>query len=237
MPDPRFSAADRVIGLLGGSFDPVHNGHLHIAARAREAFGLAEVVFMPAGYPPHKPGQALAPAAHRLAMLRLATQDESAFVVSRMEIERPGPSYTVETLETFAEEDPATEVRLLLGADMLPDLHKWYRVRDILALTRPIVANRPGVDVTPAPGRSPADALREALDPSMHPYAAGLADGLLSIAPSPASSTEVRRRRREGEPIDELVPHPVRVYIEEKDLYSGDSGDSGEAGGPDLFGD
>ncbi|MFW5857997.1 MAG: nicotinate-nucleotide adenylyltransferase [Planctomycetota bacterium] len=232
MPDAD-NGSECVRGLLGGTFDPVHNGHLHLARHAAARFGLDGVLFMPARTPPHKPGRRIAPADHRLAMLRRAVADAPAFRVSDRELRRPGPSYTVDTLRALRETEPAIRYRLLLGSDMLGDLHKWREVEAVLRLGEPIVAARPGGDLPPDHPVFHADGegvaveeaaawLRTVLAPPLHPFAAQLAGSLLPLPPAPVSSTEVRRRCRAGEPLDGLVPPAVAAYLRDHRLYTGD---------------
>jgi nicotinate-nucleotide adenylyltransferase len=184
--------------LLGGSFDPVHFGHLLVAERLRAVEGLDEVVFVPARRSPHKRGAAAA-AVHRLAMLRLALRGNPAFRVSDIELRRRGPSYTIDTVRSFAArwgERPT----LLLGGDALLDLHTWREAAALLREARVVVYARPG-----APGAADcARALRLRYR----------ADVL-----SPVASRDVRRLARTGASVRYLVPEPVRRYIETHRLY------------------
>ena len=135
-------------GVLGGTFDPVHRGHLALATAAREELALDEVLFVPAGQPWRKAGRIVAPAQHRLAMLRLALDEEPAFRVETLELERPGPSYTADTLEAVAEARPGDELFFIVGEDALADLPNWVRPERILELATLAVARRD--DVPPA---------------------------------------------------------------------------------------
>ncbi len=200
------------VGVLGGTFDPVHCGHLHLARSAREARGLDPVLLVPAADPPHKERANLTPAAHRVAMLERALAEEPGLEVCRIEVDRPGPSYTVDTLRALRDAHPDTEYRLLLGADMIPELHKWREVEEVLRLGRPIIATRPSTELT-------RETLTQVLDPSLHGYAQALAQTLLPIAPRDVSSTEVRARVRRGESIEGLVPPLVAAYIRAYGLY------------------
>ncbi|MEM5776001.1 MAG: nicotinate-nucleotide adenylyltransferase, partial [Anaerolineaceae bacterium] len=152
--DPtEFSAIDTVclhpkanhIGLLGGTFNPVHNGHIRMACIALDEFMLGEVVFIPAGNPPHKRSEAIAPAEHRVNMLRLAIQDESRFSINTLEIDREGLTYTVDTLETLRHLHPGNEYNYIIGADTLYELPGWRNFERVIALTCFICVLRPGV--------------------------------------------------------------------------------------------
>ena len=132
------------IGIYGGSFDPVHYGHLLLAEACREQCRLDEVWFLPAAVAPHKRDREPAAAEHRAAMLDLATAGHPAFRVSRYEIDRGGVNYTVETLEHFTAEDASRELFLLVGADMLNDLPNWRRAKDVCRLALPVAVRRAG---------------------------------------------------------------------------------------------
>ena len=191
------------VGVLGGTFDPVHRGHLALARAAREELALDEVLFVPAGQPWRKEGRVVAPAGHRLAMLRLALEDEPAFAVETMELERPGPSYTADTLEALRAARPDDELFFVIGEDALADLPNWVRPERILELATLAVARR--VDVPQAAG--------ERL-PGLSERVVRLKMPLLAV-----SATEIRERVRRGEPIGELVPPTVGAYIREHGLY------------------
>ena len=195
------------VGVLGCTFDPVHRGHLALAGAARDELGLDEVLFVPAGQPWRKVGRIVAPAEHRLAMLRLALAGQSAFRVEALELERPGPSYTADTLEALAEAGPGDELFFIVGEDALADLPNWVRPERILELAILAVARR--ADVTPS-------ALAEA-----EAKLAGLTERAvwLKMPLVPVSATEIRERVRRGEPVEGLVPPPVEAYIREHGLY------------------
>lgn len=187
--------AEPVIGIFGGSFDPVHHGHLIVARAAREQLGLAEVRFVPAGRQPLKQGHAAGPA-DRLAMLEAAVAGEPGFAVDPLELERPGPSYTVETLAALAERHPGVPLVLLLGADAAADFAKWRDPAGIRALARVVVLTRDG-----ARGAGPAD---------------------LEVVRVPAveiSATAIRARVRAGQSIRWLVPDGVAALIAARGLY------------------
>jgi nicotinate-nucleotide adenylyltransferase len=131
------------LGVLGGTFNPVHRGHLELARAAREAHGLDCVLLVPSGIPPHKRGsEDLAPAEHRLAMVRLAAGDAPWLEVSSLEVEREGVSYSVDTLAAIAELHPGAELYFILGADALADFRRWKGLMRLAQLARVVVANR-----------------------------------------------------------------------------------------------
>ncbi len=196
------------IGILGGTFDPVHLGHLILAEQCREQASLDEVWFVPAGTPPHKQQQTISPAADRIAMLELATAGHAQFLVSDIEIKRQGTSYTVETLASLASEDDSRELFLLLGADMLEDLPNWREPERILELAQLIAVNR---------GRQPAS-IPESLQ-SRYPQA----EARIQYAEMPAvaiSATDLRERARKGRSLRYMTPRAVECYIHQKRLYS-----------------
>lgn len=185
------------IGLLGGTFDPPHHGHLVVASEARQAFDLAEVRFLVAGDPWMKEGTT--PAPHRVAMARLATADDPAFVVDTREVERDGPTYTFDTLSDLHDEGH-DDLVFLLGADAAALLPKWHRVDEVLALARFVAVNRAGYDV---PVEVTGD---DRID-------------LLTIPDVAISSTDLRRRFAEGRPVRYHLPDNVIAYIREHGLY------------------
>lgn len=196
------------LGLLGGTFDPVHNGHLLIAAEARRRFRLQELRFVPAGQPPHKHGRQVTPPGERLAMVRLAIGDEPGLSVSSIEVERDGPSYTVDTLtQVRAEEGPDCELFFIVGGDALPDLLSWRAPGRLLELCTLVVFRRPGV----AP--MDLDLLRAHL-PAVAAKVTVVDGPQLAV-----SGTAIRQRVRAGLPVDDLVPPLVAAYIERHGLY------------------
>jgi nicotinate-nucleotide adenylyltransferase len=186
----------------------VHRGHLTLARAARDELGLDEVLFLPAGQPWRKAGRMIASNEHRLAMLRRALEGEAAFQVSRLELERPGSSYTADTLEALRDDRPEDELFFLLGEDALMDLPNWTRPQRILKLARLAVARR-------------ADTSAEALEEAERRLP-GLGERVIWLKmPSVAvSATEIRERVRGGQPIGDLVPATVEEYIRKQGLYS-----------------
>jgi nicotinate-nucleotide adenylyltransferase len=198
-------------GLLGGTFDPIHYGHLVIAEEVRTGLELAEMVFVPAGQPPHKPGKTITEARYRLAMLELAIASNSHFSISTVEIERPGPSYTVDTLRLLHEQwGEETEIYFVIGWDSLEELPTWYNPEGMLEqVTHLVAVHRPGYIEVPGY----RDQLEERLP--------GLKQRLLTM-PAPQleiSATDLRQRVAEGRPIKYQTPEAVEQYIIEYRLY------------------
>ena len=196
------------LGILGGTFDPMHIGHLILAEEARLALDLERVLFVPAGDPWRKAGRELSPRQDRLAMVRLAVADTPYFAVSTLEIERPGPSYTADTLAALSQEwGRDSELFLVMGQDSLADLPHWQEPQRIIALARLAVAARPGWE------QQRAAALERAL-PGVSERLVWVDMPLIEI-----SSTAVRERVGRGLPIRYWVPPAVEEYIRQYGLY------------------
>jgi nicotinate-nucleotide adenylyltransferase len=193
------------LGLYGGTFDPIHLGHLVLAEACREACALDRVWFVVAGSPPHKLGERT-PVADRLEMVRIAVAGHPAFEVSEVEAEGPGPHYSFQTLEAIGRDRPADELFFLIGADSLADLPTWRRPGRIAALATIVVANRPGVD--PARLAAPPD-----LGPDARPIRH------VTMPSIGIASNELRRRVAEGATIRYQVPRGVEAYIAARALY------------------
>ncbi len=199
------------IGLFGGTFDPIHLGHLILAERCREDAGLDEVWFLPSYRPPHKAGAAVTRFEHRCDMVALAIVGQPLFRVEPIEKELPPPSYTAETLAELRRRRPDDSFALILGADSLIDLPHWHEPRRVLEQAEVVVAPRPGVEVWTADRLAAAVGLpREAV------RLTAVACPLIEIA-----SRDLRRRVADGRSIRFLVPRPVEEYIREKGLYRG----------------
>jgi nicotinate-nucleotide adenylyltransferase len=199
------------LGVFGGTFDPIHIAHLAVAEAARDDLGLGRVLFVPAGDPPHKRDRRITPAHHRLAMVEAAIRDAPAFGVSRLEIDRAGPSYTVDTLEALVERPLA----LILSADAFRQLPTWHRPERILELATLVVAPRDG---------SP-DA-----DPSFLSAAFPDVAARVTVLDGPRlrlSASELRARAAAGRSLRYLVPDAVASYIGDHGLYQDDGGTIG----------
>jgi nicotinate-nucleotide adenylyltransferase len=205
------SNVTRRVGILGGTFDPIHYGHLAIAEEVRATLQLAEVIFIPAGDPPHKQGEIITAARHRLEMLELALASNPHFAISLIDMDRAGPSYTVETLRLLrAQWGEATEIYFIIGWDSLDDFPTWRDPGGILEqLTFLVAVQRPGYAEEPS--------YREQLEQRVP----GIAEKLLAV-PAPQleiSATDLRRRVAEGRPIKYQLPEAVERYIYEHKLY------------------
>ena len=207
-------------GLLGGTFDPIHNGHVVLAREAMVHLGLEGVWFVPAGLPWMKRGAALSAKEHRRAMVQLAIAEDPRFHVSDSELDREGETYTVETLEELRTGEMAdADLWFIMGADTLATMHEWKDPRRILELARVAVALRP---------RHEQLDLRklERVAPGATERVTVIRLPLMSI-----SGTEVRRRAAAGEPLAGLVPEAVAAYIAEHDLYGGARSRAAATGG------
>ncbi len=205
------------LGILGGSFNPIHIGHLIVAEEVYWRHGLSKVLFIPAFLPPHKGAEELVEARHRYEMVRLAIKGNRHFEVSGIEITRGERSYTVETVELLLERyGKDCGLYLIIGADTLKELPSWREVRRLAGLCRMVVVNRPV---------SGAVAEQEAfsqLIPILGREKVEEMEGLsVQIPPIGISSTEIRARLREGRHIRYLVPEAVERYIYKKRLYTG----------------
>jgi nicotinate-nucleotide adenylyltransferase len=193
------------LGVMGGTFDPIHHGHLVTAEEARAQFNLDEVLFVPTGHPWMKAHENVSPAEHRYLMTVIATASNPHFNVSRVEVDREGPTYAVETLRQLRDDQGAgTELFFVMGADAMLEILQWKEPQELFELARFIAATRPGYDLTVFQNETPAH------------------DASVSVMPIPAlaiSSTDIRARVAEGRPIQYLVPEGVEYYIEKVGLY------------------
>jgi len=195
-------ATQAQIGLLGGSFDPVHNAHLALARSAIETLALDTLLWIPTGNAWQK-ARALTPAADRIAMLRLAIADDERQRIDTCEVDRAGPSYMIDTALELQGRHPGARLWLLIGQDQLSNLPTWHRWRDLVSRVGFAVANRGGVAAVAPP---------ELL-------AAGATVVEVPLAPMTISSTEIRQRVAEGQGVASLVPAAVARYIDEHKLY------------------
>jgi nicotinate-nucleotide adenylyltransferase len=199
------------IGLMGGTFDPIHHAHLIIAEEVWATLKLSRVVFIPSGQPPHKPGRHIASTEQRMAMVDLAIASNPHFFSSRIEIDRPGPSYLADTLHQLREQwGNEVELSFIIGWDSLEDFHIWYRPQDILETLDHLVAvHRPGY-IAP-----------EGYHAQLEQRLPGIHQRLLTVEVPQLdiSSTDLRQRVAEGRPITYQTPMAVERYIIEQKLY------------------
>ncbi len=198
----------RAVGLMGGTFNPIHYGHLVTAEAARDAFHLDRVIFIPSGQPPHKPPAVLASAEHRYLMTFLAIAPNRHFELSRVEIDRLGPSYTSETLSFFHHQDPHIDWYFISGADAILEIASWHYPEDIFRFAHMIAASRPGYSL------SRLQALSKDLSAEQIARIHQLEVPALAI-----SSSQVRERLRRGLSIKYLLPEAVEQYIDKNGLY------------------
>jgi nicotinate-nucleotide adenylyltransferase len=191
---------------MGGTFDPIHHGHLVAASEVQAWFGLDEVMFVPTGQPWQKSARRVAPPEHRYLMTVIATASNPRFTVSRVDIDRGGPTYTIDTLRDLRDAMPDAELFFITGADVLGDIFTWRDAGELFALAHFVGCTRPGYEM--------ADSML-----------AGIPSDRVTILEIPAlaiSSTECRERRAKGEPVWYLVPDGVVQYMAKHNLYTGD---------------
>ena len=194
---------------MGGTFDPIHHGHLVAASEVQAWFDLDEVVFVPTGAPWQKADRDVSPAEDRYLMTVIATASNPRFRVSRVDIDRPGPTYTIDTLRDLAAEMPDADLHFITGADALADIFTWRNAEELFSLANFVGCTRPGYDMDPATlAGIPAERVQ-----------------MIEIPALAISSTDCRRRTVRGEPVWYLVPDGVVQYIAKHHLYI-DSGSS-----------
>ncbi|MEK7247543.1 MAG: nicotinate-nucleotide adenylyltransferase [Chloroflexota bacterium] len=195
------------LGMLGGTFDPVHIGHLVLGEAAREEIGLDRVIFVPTGHSWRKSDREITPAGHRLEMLRLAVAGNPNFEVSTLEIEREGPSYSEVTLAGLRDSNPGAEMFFILGRDALADLPNWHNPSAVVSLATLVVAAR-GEDMSPASEDSALARLNARIISLKMPVIG-------------VSATDIRQRVHDGRSIRYQAPDAVAEYIEARGLYRG----------------
>jgi nicotinate-nucleotide adenylyltransferase len=203
---PEGGEAPLRVGLFGGTFDPPHYGHLALAAAARDELALDQVLWVPAADPPHKQGRPISPAADRLAMVQAAIADQPGFELSRIDVDRPGPHWTADTVALLAEQYPGAELVFVMGGDSLRDLPTWGRPQEIVDCCILGVLRRPG----------------DAVDlPSLEAVLPGVTAKVRFIDEPPImiSAHDIRERIRAGLPIWGLVPPLVAEIIARRGLY------------------
>jgi len=217
------------IGLFGGTFNPVHNCHLTIAAQVRERLSLDQVLFIPAGEPPHKPQDHLAPARHRLEMVRLAVAADPALAVSDIEVRRPETSYSIDTVRGLRRHyGPAVGLVFIIGLDAFLEFPSWRQASDLLRLCEFAVVSRTGMAFASLADRPPLPAIPrlklEFLDGGSQdrlevPVQGGTRLTLLRLPPCDISASDIRRRIRSRMDVGTLLPAPVESYIIRARLY------------------
>lgn len=191
------------IGVMGGTFDPIHHGHLVAASEAAHRFALDEVVFVPTGQPWQKAGRQISPAEDRYLMTVIATASNPRFAVSRVDIDREGPTYTIDTLRDLREVYPDAELFFITGADALSSIMSWHDWDKVFELAEFVGVTRPGYELT-------EDMLPQDIQERVH---------LLDIPAMAISSTDCRERASQGRPVWYLVPDGVVQYIAKHGLY------------------
>jgi nicotinate-nucleotide adenylyltransferase len=210
------------LGILGGTFDPIHNGHVELAREVRGALSLAAVRLIPAGDPPHRAAP-VATAAHRLEMVELAIEGIAGLEVDAREVDRIGRSYTIDTLESLRDESPHRPLALIVGADAFIGLPTWHRWRELFAVAHIVVVARPGVTIDEALGDplSGEWTRRNTKDPAALADARGGHIFVQAITPHPISASSIRNALVDGNTIavKGLLPPAVLAYIERNRLY------------------
>jgi nicotinate-nucleotide adenylyltransferase len=188
------------VGIMGGTFDPIHHGHLVAASEVSALFELDEVIFVPTGSPWQKPSRQVSPAEHRYLMTVIATASNPRFWVSRVDIDRAGPTYTVDTIRDIAAHRPGADMYFITGADAMSQILSWKRAEDAMRMAHFVGVTRPGYELSDA--HLPTDAVT-----------------LLDVPAMAISSSDCRARVRHGRPVWYLVPDGVVQYISKHNLY------------------
>ncbi len=197
------------VGIMGGTFDPIHFGHLAAAEGAMHRLGLDRVLFMPTRVPPHKPDRRISAAEHRAEMVRLAIRDNPRFALSDLELRREGPSYTIDTVRQLQALHPDWRLAFITGLDSLVQVHTWKEYRTLLSLVDFVAVSRPGY--TTADAEAALAALGPELTRRVH---------VLQTPGVAVSATELRRLAAEGYPLRYLVPDAVADYVAAHKLYA-----------------
>lgn len=199
----------KAIGIMGGTFDPIHYGHLVTAEAVRSEFRLDKVFFVPSGNPPHKDPEQVSHSHHRHLMTFLSVTTNLYFEVSQIEINRPGKSYAYDTLKLFRKDYPDHEIYFITGADAIKEILTWHRVEEVLDLCYFVAATRPGYDLE--------DLKKEELKVLPEEYLKRIM--IIEVPAMAISSTDIKKRVREGKPIKYLLPEAVEHYIYKNKLY------------------
>ncbi len=196
------------LGILGGTFDPIHYGHMVAAECAREAYNLDRVIFVPAARPPHKDLNEVLDSKHRFEMVKLAVEDNPYFEVSALEMERKGPSYTVETIASFQQQFPGAKIFFIIGVDALLLINTWKDIERLASLCNFVVVTRPGYLLRP-----------EQAHLTKIPDAVWKKIQLVPIPEMNISSSDIRQRVGRGQTVKYLLPPAVEEYMLKNDLY------------------
>ena len=211
------------IGLFGGTFDPIHWGHLRSAEEVRETLSLDRILFIPASNPPHKKGQTTTPAKDRLEMVRLAVANNPRFAVSTVEIQRPGISYSIDTLRYFSNKNSGSDsYYFILGFDAFREIGTWKDFTEIFPLCHFVITSRPEKDHS-NPFRQIPIAVRRLFcydfAKKVYKHRSGTDLYFVKLTDIAISASDIRRRAREGKSIRYLVPSEVETYIKQQGLY------------------
>lgn len=196
------------LGIMGGTFDPIHYGHLVTAEGARYEYGLDKVIFIPAGQPPHKLNFKRTEPWRRYEMTRLAVATNPFFEVLPLEIERPGPSYAIDTVQEISCLFPGAKIYFITGADAVSEILTWKKVEQLLSICKFIAATRPGYKLDEM--RKKLEALPQDLEKNIF---------CMEVPALAISSTDIRQRVQKGRPIKYLLPEPVEEYITSNNIY------------------
>ena len=202
------------LGVFGGTFNPIHMGHLRSAEEVREKLGLDKVIFVPARLPPHKTCENLADPDFRLRLVRLAVAGNPAFEVSDLELTREGPSYSADTLRQIRAAENPDELWFIMGADQYRELHTWFNFREILQTADLAVMLRPPFEAPQEPGQFMAGEFKPAAEGFIHQ--SGRRTMMIKVTPLAVSSTQVREALAKGDTIRYLVPEVVRDELLKK---------------------
>jgi nicotinate-nucleotide adenylyltransferase len=194
------------VGILGGTFDPPHIGHLILGEYAADTLELTHLLYIPAADPPHKQDEQKSPVEHRLAMLQLALADNARFEISRVDIDRAGPHYSLDTVRIVQEQYPDAELYFVMGGDSLRDLPTWHHPADLIRLCKLAVMGRLGADARPE--------MHEHILPGLAERVVMIESPLIEI-----SSTEIVQRLNAGRSVRYLLPDSVLAYIQQHNLY------------------